>query len=289
MTNVCTFRLDDITPDMDWDKFYRVKAIFDKYKIRPLLGVVPDNADGNLKCGEYHEDFWEYMASLERSGWSIAQHGYRHLYETKDSGMLGIKKASEFAGLSYEAQFEKLKSGREILQKYGLNATIFMAPGHTYDKNTLKALRKLNFTCVSDGYAKIPYFTKGLLFVPCRSSRPKISGGVDTICLHCNELHESDYRELENFLERHGGQIIPFSELLEQLWYPGKTLKIRLQEKRCLAMHRVRKYVAEDEVLQMYLQDTFDENASRKKRKRIRALPKLLFGRKNYKNRASDR
>ena len=44
-----------------------------------------------------------------------------------------------------------------------------------------------------------------------------------------------------------------------------------------------------DEVLQMYLQDTFDENASRKKRKRIRALPKLLFGRKNYKNRASDR
>ena len=109
------------------------------------------------------------------------------------------------------------------------------------------------------------------------------------IVMGCMRISEMDYRELENFLEQHIQQVIPFTAILEQLWYPGKTLKIRLQEKRCLAMHRVRKYVAEDEVLQMYLQDTFDENASRKKRKRIRALPKLLFGRKNYKNRASDR
>lgn len=77
--------------------------------------------------------------------------------------------------------------------------------------------------------------------------------------------------------------------MLEQLWYPGKTLNIRLQEKRYLLMHRVRKYAAEDEILQMYLQDTYDENASRKKRKRIRALPKLLFGRGKYRNRVKDR
>jgi len=289
MTNVCTFRLDDITPDMDWDKFYRVKAIFDKYRIRPLIGVVPDNQDRSLCCGEYHEDFWEYIVSLERSGWSIAQHGYRHVYETKDSGLLGIKKASEFAGLPYEVQYDKIRLGREILQKYGLNATIFMAPGHTYDKNTLKALRRLEFTCVSDGYARIPYFTKGLLFVPCRSSRPKISGGVDTICLHCNELDESDYPELENFLEEHINQIIPFSEMLEQLWYPGKTLHIRMEEKQCLLMRRVRKYVSENEVLQAYLQETYDEDASRKKKKRIKALPKLLLGRKKYRNGTYDR
>ena len=66
MTNVCLFRLDDITPDMDWNKFYRVKAIFDKYKVKPLVGVVPDNGDPGLRRGEYHKDFWEYIASLEQ-------------------------------------------------------------------------------------------------------------------------------------------------------------------------------------------------------------------------------
>ena len=114
-----TVRLDDITPDMDWNRFYRVKAIFDKYKVKPLIGVVPDNQDDGLKCGEFHEDFWEYVVSLEKSGWTIAQHGYRHIYETKNSGLLGIKKASEFAGLPYEVQYEKLRCGREILQKHG--------------------------------------------------------------------------------------------------------------------------------------------------------------------------
>lgn len=284
MTRVCTFRLDDITPDMDWDRFYRVKAIFDKYKVKPLIGVVPDNQDPALRCGEYHEDFWEYIVSLEKSGWMIAQHGYRHIYETNHSGILGIKKASEFAGLSYDRQYEKLKVGREILQKHGLNVTIFMAPGHTYDKNTLKALRKLGFSCVTDGYGDVPYYTKGLLFIPCRSSRPKLSGVVDTICIHCNEMNENDYRELENFLEKYSSHVVPFSETLEQLWYPRKTPMICLQEKRNLWIRRIKKGFAENEILQDYMQITYDKNPRKKKVKRIIYLPKLfLSGKKNRK------
>ena len=41
-------------------------------------------------------------------GWSIALHGYQHLYETNDSGLLGLNKY-EFSGLSYEMQIKKLK------------------------------------------------------------------------------------------------------------------------------------------------------------------------------------
>lgn len=280
MIRVCTFRLDDITPDMDWDKFYRVKAIFDKYKVRPLIGVVPDNQDPTLSCGEVHPDFWEYLRSLEQSGWMIAQHGYRHVYETKSSGLLGIKKASEFAGLSYEAQYEKIRCGREILQKHGLNVTIFMAPGHTYDKNTQKALRRLGFTCVTDGYANVPYYTKKLLFVPCRSSQPHLTTGMDTICLHCNEMTENDYRNLENFLEGYGSHVISFSEVFGQLWYPKRTVWIRLQEKRNLFVRRLKRFSAENEVLQAYMQATYDENTRKKKIKRITHLPMLLLGRK---------
>lgn len=280
MTNVCIFRLDDITPDMDWNRFYRVKAIFDKYKVKPLIGVVPDNGDENLRRGEWHEDFWEYIRSLERDGWQIAQHGYRHVYETKDSGLLGLKKASEFAGLPYEVQYEKIRAGRDILQKKGLNVTIFMAPGHTYDRKTLKALKNLGFSCVTDGYADIPYYTRGLLFVPCRSARPKISRGVDTICLHCNELRENDYRELENFLEIYGNQVIPFSEVLDQLWYPKRTLMIRLQEKRNLTLHRIKSRVGQSQRLQAYMRDTYDEDPGKRKRKRLRGLLRLLCGRR---------
>ena len=36
-------RLDDITPDMDWQRFFRFKALLDQYQVKPLIGVVPDN------------------------------------------------------------------------------------------------------------------------------------------------------------------------------------------------------------------------------------------------------
>ena len=42
-------RLDDITPDMDWQRFYAFKALLDKYQVKPLIGIVPDNRDENLK------------------------------------------------------------------------------------------------------------------------------------------------------------------------------------------------------------------------------------------------
>ena len=42
-------RLDDITPDMDWQRFYAFKTLLDKYQVKPLIGIVPDNRDENLK------------------------------------------------------------------------------------------------------------------------------------------------------------------------------------------------------------------------------------------------
>lgn len=286
-TNVCTFRLDDITPDMDWDRFYRVKAIFDKYKIKPLIGVVPENQDEGLQRTAPREEFWESVRSLAEEGWCIAQHGYRHVYETKASGLLGLKKASEFAGLPFETQFWKLKNGREILQKRGLDVTIFMAPGHTYDRNTLKALKKLGFLCVTDGYTDIPCYSRGLLFVPCKSSRPVLKKGLDTVCIHCNDLGEGDFRELENFLETHKNQVLPFEEVVSQLWYPKKNLGLRLQEKKNLYLYRIKRHVALSPAWQEYFNRTNDRRGRRKIRKRLCQLPRLFcrlcregFGRK---------
>lgn len=37
------FRLDDICPNMNWDNFYRLEEIFDKYDVKPVVGVIPNN------------------------------------------------------------------------------------------------------------------------------------------------------------------------------------------------------------------------------------------------------
>lgn len=54
-------RMDDITPDMDWEKFIEFKGLLDEYGIKPLIGVVPDNRDENLVRNETRSDFWQYI------------------------------------------------------------------------------------------------------------------------------------------------------------------------------------------------------------------------------------
>ena len=41
-------RLDDITPDMDWDSFEAFEALCDRFGVCPLLGIVPQNRDPKL-------------------------------------------------------------------------------------------------------------------------------------------------------------------------------------------------------------------------------------------------
>ena len=56
---ICTIRLDDITPDMNWEKFYKVKEILDEFQIKPLIGVVPNTLDTTLPFEVPKSDFWE--------------------------------------------------------------------------------------------------------------------------------------------------------------------------------------------------------------------------------------
>ena len=161
----CMIRLDDITPDMDWERFNRVKQILDKYQIRPLIGVVPDNKDENLHKGDNKEDFWNTIRALQSDGWAVAQHGTYHCYETQNAGILRINPFSEFAGLSYEEQLRKVQDGRRILEQNGIVTDIFMAPGHTYDNNTLKALYECGFRVITDGLFHKPYYDKKILFI----------------------------------------------------------------------------------------------------------------------------
>lgn len=285
-------RLDDITPDMNWENFEVIRSIFDKHHILPIIGVVPDNRDPNLSVSDVRKDFWEVMRALQEHGWTIAQHGYCHIYETKKSGMLGINPFSEFAGLPYEKQYKKLAKGQEILHKQGICAKMFMAPGHTYDRKTLKALHALGFTMVTDGYSKEPYHANGLVFLPCTLAKPKEPKCVDTLCLHINSMTKQELEELEQFISGHAGLICSVNDLIgvteqgeelterasetSKICVKKKNPLIWLEERKNLRVRKIKAFVAENEIMQQYFERTDHADAAVKKKKRLLGLPGLV-------------
>lgn len=274
-TERLAFRLDDITADMDWEKFERVRALFDRYQVRPLLGVVPCNQDPKLKRGAERADFYDCLKTLRASGWTIAQHGYQHRYETASSGMLGLKKASEFAGLSLERQREKLKKGKAILRRHGLETDIFMAPGHTYDARTLQALKETGFRYVTDGYADWSYRRKGLIFLPCRSSHFVRVRGMDTICLHTNEMQEEDFAELERTLRGQDRIIVDFAQLLRERPHPFGA-GVWMRERRNLLRKKGKRFLGGNVAVQAYLQRTDAPDPAQKRKNRLLGLPRFV-------------
>ena len=272
-------RLDDITPDMNWENFNRIRAIFEQYQICPLLGVVPDNKDEDLHCESAQEDFWEVMRYLQKKGWMIAQHGTNHKYLTKSKGILGINPFSEFAGLPYDIQLDRIQKGKDILKREGINASIFMAPGHTFDKTTLKALAVSGFECITDGLYKRPYYSEDMLFVPCRLQEYRKVKGIDTICLHSNLMSEADMEELETFCRNNHQNIVPFN--VEELKQKAvkRTMWVAIYERWILCLRNGKDRIANSKRLAWYMQYTNDKNSKKKWLKRLFYLPLLLVGR----------
>ena len=210
-------RLDDIAPHMDWVRFERLARVFDEFGIQPLLGVIPDNQDPQLRqFPEYAGDFWEKVRSLQARGWEIAQHGFQHLYVTRDCGLMGINRLSEFAGLPFEEQLHKLARGQCLLRERGLRFETFMAPSHSFDELTLRALSELGFTTITDGFAPQPYRNAGLTFIPQLFELPRpLPFGTHTFCLHLNVMNEPQIQQVERFIAEHYKQFITFPEARE--------------------------------------------------------------------------
>lgn len=196
------FRLDDICPTMNWGNFSKLQTIFEKYDIKPILGVIPNNQDTKLDRDPPRENFWQIIQGLQQKGWIIAQHGYQHTYVTKDPGIIGLNKYSEFAGLPYEGQYEKIKQGKALLED-NLKTAIewWMAPAHSFDENTCKALKELHFKYLTDGIALFPFKKYGLNWIPQQIWKPERKlFGIWTICIHPNSIDEDYLRHLERFV-----------------------------------------------------------------------------------------
>ena len=51
-------RFDDIAENMNWRFMDKSEQLFDKYNIKPILGVIPNNQDKELKSYPKKERRW---------------------------------------------------------------------------------------------------------------------------------------------------------------------------------------------------------------------------------------
>ena len=211
-------RLDDACSFMDIKKWQRMEDILDRYSVKPLVGIIPANADPKTMIESENPMFWDKLRLWEKKGWQVALHGYDHVC-TSDGGLRGLNpfwKRSEYAGLPLEKQKEKIRKGMEILGKQGFKPKYFFAPSHTFDENTLQALKEeTDIRIISDTIAFYPYQKGEFVFIP------QISGhcvkmpvpGIYTFCFHPNTMKEEEFNKLELFLESYKNQFIGFNDI----------------------------------------------------------------------------
>jgi predicted deacetylase len=208
-------RLDDICPTMNWSVWARIEAVLTEHSIKPMLAVVPDNRDPRLMIEPARSDFWDRVRAWQAGGWCIALHGFEHLYETRSSGLLGINAYSEFAGLPYDAQRAKLDQALGVFARHGVRADAWVAPAHTFDASTVKALLELGIDVISDGFYSRPVKRLGALWIPQQmwQFRP-MPFGVWTVCYHHNRLSEEGIRKFQLDIKRFASAIVTMDQVI---------------------------------------------------------------------------
>ena len=208
-------RFDDINSRIDWIRFFKIKKKLEKFQIKSILGVVPNCLDENLFASKPLDKYYDYLRECKSYGDKIAQHGFTHIYDSKKRGFFGRSKCSEFAGHKIQEQIRRLKKGKLILQDEKLWEPIFMAPSHSFDMNTLLALKKVGFETVLDGISLRSYRKYNLNFVPQIVSKPLPSffPGLSQLCIHINTISDKELDILIDFIEKNNNKFITIDEI----------------------------------------------------------------------------
>lgn len=209
-------RLDDACPTMNsklWDK---MENILDLYDIKPMVGIIPNNRDLTLEIDPIDNFFWEKALRWQQKKWTIALHGYDHVYISNNGGINPVHNRSEFAGLPLNLQEEKIEKGVEILKEHQLEAKYFFAPSHTFDLNTIIALRnKSEIRNISDTIAFNTYVDNDFVFHPQQFGKfrnIKISGNW-TFCFHPNTMSDEDLNAISLFIKENKSKFVSFDEI----------------------------------------------------------------------------
>ena len=212
-------RFDDIAENMNWETFNIIENTLKELNIKPVLGVIPLNQDPELlKYKIFQGNFWDKIRSWNNDGWEIAMHGTHHLYDKfniMSMDYLNHGGNSEFCGHSLEAQVSKVKKGIEKFKNEKITIRCFFAPNHTFDINTLIALRNLGVKQILDGYGIMPYEENNITFIPQLFYKNYVLPfGIQTLQIHSNYLDNSELKKFINFLKLNKHLIINYNDAL---------------------------------------------------------------------------
>jgi hypothetical protein len=197
-------RVDDVCEGIDKKKFSRLYSIFLKHNIKATFGIIPNNKDLSLISphAPSKREYIKIINDIINDGMFLAQHEYNHILN---------KNKSEFRGLSYKEQFSKINAGKGLIKrKFGVDLRVFIAPAHTYDRNTLRVLKKLCFDINYDGFSIYPYISEDLINLPCNFwiGFNNFPVGINTICIHPNFMKEIDFKKTESFIIENKSYIV---------------------------------------------------------------------------------
>jgi len=216
------FRYDDFSSHSPTELEVKIIEIFRKIQSPITLGVTPfavaDQHDPNPQKERPlpTEKVSLLKEALNTGLIEIALHGYSHQ-------TISAVKPSEFYGLDFAIQLEKLSQGKTCLEDFlGVYVETFLPPWNSYDENTLLALEKLGFTLISPYKGGAVFESTHLKFLPwtCFITDVKealISARKISYCqpLIMVLLHDYDFVEVDE--SRGIIYIVEFEKLLDWL------------------------------------------------------------------------
>ena len=223
-------RFDDLCPTISAQRWQQFQSLIKEFHLQPILAVVPDNQDPELEVSPPNPDFWNCIRAPQAAGAAIGLHGFQHECVSRGRSLVDLHRISEFAGVPAETQRAWIGEGIRILRSHGLNPSIWVAPRHGFDVNTLTALRDEGILLLSDGFARAPFLQSGLTWIPQQLWAPvEKDRGLWTICLHPNTATDAEIVALHSFLTVHAAQFTSVDRVLSQLQPATLTLAQRIQ------------------------------------------------------------
>ncbi len=145
------FRFDDFSARSNTNLEQKIIEIFRKNKLAFTIGVIPFAGAGSLldPTPKGHLPLGEEKGNILKNAShqgvvEVALHGYAH--QSHSEQYIG----SEFKGLDFEQQKEKILQGKIYLEEISdSKINTFVPPWNQYDDNTLKVLEELQINNIS--------------------------------------------------------------------------------------------------------------------------------------------
>ncbi len=225
------FRYDDYSARSPTDLELRLIDTFRIHKAAITFAVIPFVCGGDLHDPS-PQGFIplsplkaDILRTAARDGVvEVALHGYSH--QTTNANVM-----SEFAGLTYSAQVDRLVKGKAFLEaEAGLRVATFVPPWNSYDLSTLRALEDLGFQTISAAPGGRAVRSSALRFLPTTCDLVHLKDAVQ-VAQRSSALqplvvvlfHSYDFREYDE-----GSGIITYQEFSDLLEWLGSKQDINL-------------------------------------------------------------